>query len=132
MENFFNDLIHNTVSDVMVSGYIDTKSIPIFHPMYEKIYIFIHDDIFQIYIEDGIIKYDKLKTIDEWFELDEDDTFSLMSIYSQLFKTEQDISIESICYKGIPFSDMIINYWDGENKKHIYLSPNNFFGFTFL
>ncbi|MCO6505466.1 MAG: hypothetical protein J6568_08655, partial [Snodgrassella sp.] len=68
----------------------------------------------------------------EWFELDEDDTFSLMSIYSQLFKTEQKISIESIYYEGVPFSDMIINYRDGENKKHIYLSPNNFFGFTFL
>ncbi|HDJ1442400.1 TPA: hypothetical protein PPN70_004871 [Serratia rubidaea] len=131
MKDFFNELANNVISDVMVSGYLDTETPPIFHPMYERIYFFICDDIFEVYINDGVIDFNILERIDKWFDLDDDDTFSLMSIYSQLFKTEQSVAIESIDYNNVPFSDMGINYSDGENKKLIHICPNNFFGFTF-
>lgn len=54
-----------------------------------------------------------------------------MSIYSQLFKTEQEIKVTQIDYKAIRFSTLEINYKDGENERQLFLVPNNFFGFTY-
>lgn len=128
----FDDLMNNIIEDVMVSGYIDTETPPVFHPMYEKIYFFINKKIFEMQMNDGIIVFYKLKKIRSWFELDENDTFSLMSIYSQLFNTEQPVLIKAIDYNGTPFSNMVFNYTDDQNEKCIGISPNNFFGFSFF
>lgn len=124
-------MLQGNISDVMVTGYIDTETPPVFHPMYDRIYFIINEDIFELYIDDGIICYNYLKNINEWFDVDEDDQFSLMSIYSQLFKTEQEIKVTQIDYKAIRFSTLEINYKDGENERQLFLDPNNFFGFTY-
>ena len=124
-------MLQGNISDVMVTGYIDTETPPVFHPMYDRIYFIINEDIFELYIDDGIICYNYLKNINEWFDVDEDDQFSLMSIYSQLFKTEQEIKVTQIYYKAIRFSTLEINYKDGENERQLFLVPNNFFGFTY-
>lgn len=124
-------MLQGNISDVMVTGYIDTETPPVFHPMYDRIYFIINEDIFELYIDDGIICYNYLKNINEWFDVDEDDQFSLMSIYSQLFKTEQEIKVTQIDYKAIRFSTLEINYKDGENERQLFLVPNNFFGFTY-
>lgn len=124
-------MLQGNISDVMVTGYIDTESPPVFHPMYDRIYFIINENIFELYIDDGIICYNYLKNINEWFDVDEDDQFSLMSIYSQLFKTEQEIKVTQIDYKAIRFSTLEINYKDGENERQLFLDPNNFFGFTY-
>jgi hypothetical protein len=124
-------MLQGNISDVMVTGYIDTETPPVFHPMYDRIYFIINENIFELYIDDGIICYNYLKNINEWFDVDEDDQFSLMSIYSQLFKTEQEIKVTQIDYKAIPFSPLEINYKDGRNERQLFLDPNNFFGFTY-
>ncbi|MBI0028406.1 hypothetical protein H3S88_10675 [Gilliamella sp. B14448G11] len=131
MKQLFNCMLQGNISDVMVTGYIDTETPPVFHPMYDRIYFIINEDIFELYIDDGIICYNYLKNINEWFDVDEDDQFSLMSIYSQLFKTEQEIKVTQIDYKAIRFSTLEINYKDGENERQLFLDPNNFFGFTY-
>lgn len=131
MKQLFNCMLQGNISDVMVTGYIDTETPPVFHPMYDRIYFIINEDIFELYIDDGIICYNYLKNINEWFDVDEDDQFSLMSIYSQLFKTEQEIKVTQIDYKAIRFSTLEINYKDGENERQLFLVPNNFFGFTY-
>ena len=131
MKQLFNCMLQGNISDVMVTGYIDTETPPVFHPMYDRIYFIINEDIFELYIDDGIICYNYLKNINEWFDVDEDDQFSLMSIYSQLFKTEQEIKVTQIDYKAIPFSPIEINYKDGRNERQLFLDPNNFFGFTY-
>ena len=131
MKQLFNCMLQGNISDVMVTGYIDTETPPVFHPMYDRIYFIINEDIFELYIDDGIICYNYLKNINEWFDVDEDDQFSLMSIYSQLFKTEQEIKVTQIDYKAIPFSPLEINYKDGRNERQLFLDPNNFFGFTY-
>lgn len=124
-------MLQGNISDVMVTGYIDTETPPVFHPMYDRIYFIINENIFELYIDDGIICYNYLKNINEQFDVDEDDQFSLMSIYSQLFKTEQEIKVTQIDYKAIRFSTLEINYKDGENERQLFLVPNNFFGFTY-
>ncbi len=131
MKQLFNCMLQGNISDVMVTGYIDTETPPVFHPMYDRIYFIINENIFELYIDDGIICYNYLKNINEWFDVDEDDQFSLMSIYSQLFKTEQEIKVTQIDYKAIRFSTLEINYKDGENERQLFLDPNNFFGFTY-
>ncbi|WP_334328077.1 hypothetical protein [Gilliamella apicola] len=131
MKQLFNCIMQGTINDIMVSGYIDTETLPVFHPMYERIYFIINENIFELYIDDGIIQYNNLKNINLWFDIDEDDQFSLMSIYSQLFKTEHEIKVTQIDYKAIPFSNIKINYKDGQEEKQLFLDPNNFFGFTY-
>ena len=132
MKQLFNYIMQGTIIDVMVSGYIDTETLPVFHPMYERIYFIINENIFELYIDDdGIIQYNNLKNINLWFDIDEDDQFSLMSIYSQLFKTEHEIKVMQIDYKAIPFSNIKINYKDGQEERQLFLDPNNFFGFTY-
>ena len=131
MKQLFNYIMQGTIIDVMVSGYIDTETLPVFHPMYERIYFIINENIFELYIDDGIIQYNNLKNINLWFDIDEDDQFSLMSIYSQLFKTEHEIKVTQIDYKAIPFSNIKINYKDGQEERQLFLDPNNFFGFTY-
>ena len=132
MKQLFNYIMQGTIIDVMISGYIDTETLPVFHPMYERIYFIINENIFELYIDDdGIIQHNNLKNINLWFDIDEDDQFSLMSIYSQLFKTEHEIKVTQIDYKAIPFSNIKINYKDGQEEKQLFLDPNNFFGFTY-
>lgn len=132
MKQLFNYIMQGTIIDVMVSGYIDTETLLVFHPMYERIYFIINENIFELYIDDdGIIQHNNLKNINLWFDIDEDDQFSLMSIYSQLFKTEHEIKVMQIDYKAIPFSNIKINYKDGQEERQLFLDPNNFFGFTY-
>ena len=132
MKQLFNYIMQGTIIDVMVSGYIDTETLLVFHPMYERIYFIINENIFELYIDDdGIIQHNNLKNINLWFDIDEDDQFSLMSIYSQLFKTEHEIKVTQIDYKAIPFSNIKINYKDGQEERQLFLDPNNFFGFTY-
>ena len=132
MKQLFNCIMQGTINDVIVSGYIDTETLPVFHPMYERIYFIINENIFELYIDDdGIIQHNNLKNINLWFDIDEDDQFSLMSIYSQLFKTEHEIKVMQIDYKAIPFSNIKINYKDGQEERQLFLDPNNFFGFTY-
>jgi len=131
MKQLFKSMIQGTISDVLVSGYIDAETPPVFHPMYERIYFIVNDDIFELHIDDGVVRHNQLKNINQWFDVDDDDKFSLMSIYSQLFKTEQEIQITQIDYKAVSFSAIKINYKDGGNERQLFLDPNNFFGFTY-
>ncbi|MEE4483572.1 hypothetical protein V2T44_11520 [Serratia ficaria] len=133
MKNFIKYASNRIVSDVIVTGYLDSETPPVFHPMYDRIYFVIEDSTFEIYInDDGFVQSKKIVDIAEWFEVDDDDCFSLMSIYSQAFKTEQEVKIKMVNYDFNSFSMVIIEYKDGDNERLLSLDPNNFFGFTFL
>jgi len=69
MKQLFKSMIQDTISDVLVSGYIDGETPPVFHPMYERIYFIVNDDIFELYIDDGVVRHNQLKNINQWFDL---------------------------------------------------------------
>lgn len=133
MQFFFDRLMLGELKDVMIAGYIDYATLPIFHPFYDRLYFIIDEVIFELYLsEAGIIQYNELTEIKAWLTLDDDGHFSLMSIYSQLFKTEQAVIITDITYSSIPFSSMSISYVNGQDCGNLLFDPNHFFGFTFL
>ncbi|ELX7028110.1 hypothetical protein U1K26_000948 [Salmonella enterica] len=133
MNEFINVSIREPVVDVLVSGFIDENDSLVFHPMYNRIYFIFNNNIFELYInDDGYINIRNIEKIEAWFDVDEDDKFSLMSIYSQAFKTEQEIIISKISYEKTPFSKMSIIYNEGDIERVLILDSNNFFGFTFL
>ena len=72
MEQLFNTMIQGTISDVMVSGYTDAETPPVFRPMYERIYFIMDDHILELYIDDGVVCHNRLKNINEWFDIDEE------------------------------------------------------------
>lgn len=132
MESFINHLTQEILNDVIVTGYIDSEEMPVFHPMYERLFFVFSDLTYEMYLDDGLIKLNEINEIKEWFDVDEDDKFSLMSIYSQLFKTESEINVSKVSYEKTPLSDMSIAYHEGDIERVLTLDPNNFFGFTFL
>ncbi|HEK1038771.1 TPA: hypothetical protein SMQ30_001726 [Proteus mirabilis] len=133
MNEFINVSIREPVADVLVSGFIDENDTLVYHPMYNRIYFTFDNNIFELYIDDnGYINARNIEKIETWFNVDEDDKFSLMSIYSQAFKTEQEVVISKIIYERIAFSTMSIVYNEGDIERVLVLDPNNFFGFTFL
>lgn len=132
MESFINHLTQEILNDVIVTGYIESEETPVFHPMYERLFFVFSDLTYEMYLDGGLIKLNEINEIKEWFDVDEDDKFSLMSIYSQLFKTESEIKVSKVSYEKTPLSDMSIAYHEGDIERVLTLDPNNFFGFTFL
>ena len=132
MKNFINCLTQEKLNDVIVSGYIDSEIPLVFHPMFERLFFVFDDLTYEIYLDDGLIKANEINKIKIWFDVDEDDDFSLMSVYSQLFKTESEVRISKISYEKVPFHVMSIIYHEGDIERVLTLDPNNFFGFTFL
>ncbi|MDX5629085.1 MULTISPECIES: hypothetical protein [unclassified Brenneria] len=133
MENFINALTNEQIIDVIVSGYVDSESPSVFHPMYDRVYFIFNNMKFEVCIDNlGFINANSVTEIEIWFELDEDDKFSLMSIYSQLFKTEQEITVTSVNNQSEPFGILTLNYREGLIDRHLCLDSHNFFGFTFL
>ncbi|WP_338859603.1 hypothetical protein WCU37_11965 [Serratia marcescens] len=130
MSEFSEHVIKFWVSDIVVTGYIDSDTPPVFHPMYDRVYFISDEAIFELYInDDGVVNSHLVENIAPWFEVDVDDQFSMMSIYSQAFKTEQEVKIIAVNYSEEPFSVFIVRYKDGDNENSLCLEPKNFFGF---
>ena len=130
MSEFSENLIKFGVSDIVVTDYIDSDTPPIFHPMYDRIYFISGEAVFDVYIgNDGIVNSHLVENIVPWFEVDVDDQFSMMSIYSQSFKTEQEVRIVGVNYSDTPFSGVFLEYKEGDEERLLTLEPNNFFGF---
>ncbi len=130
MSGFGENLIKFGVSDIVVTDYIDSDTPPIFHPMYDRIYFISGEAVFDVYIgNDGIVNSHLVENIVPWFEVDVDDQFSMMSIYSQSFKTEQEVRIVGVNYSNAPFSGGFLKYKAGDNERLLSLELNNFFGF---
>ncbi|GJK48266.1 hypothetical protein PTR15_09395 [Serratia nevei] len=130
VSKFSEHVIKFGVSDIVVTGYIDSDIPPVFHPMYDRVYFISGEAIFEVYIgNDGIVYSHLVENISPWFEVDVDDQFSMMSIYSQAFKTEREVKIIAVNYSEEPFSVFIARYKDGDNENSLYLEPKSFFGF---
>lgn len=130
VSKFSEHVIKFGVSDIVVTGYIDSDMPPVFHPMYDRVYFISGEAIFEVYIgNDGIVYSHLVENISPWFEVDVDDQFSMMSIYSQAFKTELEVKIIAVNYSEEPFSVFIARYKDGDNENSLYLEPKSFFGF---
>ncbi|BEM53023.1 hypothetical protein FUU19_11855 [Serratia sp. Lou2A] len=130
VSKFSEHVIKFGVSDIVVTGYIDSDMPPVFHPMYDRVYFISGEAIFEVYIgNDGIVYSHLVENISPWFEVDVDDQFSMMSIYSQAFKTEREVKIIAVNYSEEPFSVFIARYKDGDNENSLYLEPKSFFGF---
>lgn len=133
MREFVNKIAKEKILDVLISGYIDCENVPIFHPMYERMYFIFDKLILELLISsDGYVKSKPILKIEKWFEIDEDDKFSLMSIYSQLFKTEQEIKVESVELEDKAFSSITISYSEGKIRREALIDSKNFFGFSFF
>lgn len=130
MSEFSEHIVKFGVRDVVVTGYIDSDAPPVFHPMYDRVYFISDETIFEFYIDDdGVVNSHLVENIAPWFEVDEDDKFSMMSIYPQLFKTEQEVRIVGVNYSDTPFSGVFLEYKEGDEERLLTLEPNNFFGF---
>ncbi|MER5167643.1 hypothetical protein ACJ8JY_12680 [Serratia sp. CY54039] len=130
MKEFIEHVTRSSVSDIIVTGYIDGETPPVFHPMYDRVYFISDEAIFELYInDDGVVNSHLVENIAPWFEVDEDDKFSMMSIYSQSFKTEQEVRIVGVNYSDVPFSGVFLEYKEGDDERLLTLEPNNFFGF---
>ncbi|MGP2986465.1 hypothetical protein ACTVLM_04935 [Serratia marcescens] len=104
MSKFSGHVIKFGVSDIVVTGYIDSDTPPVFHPMYDRIYFISGEAIFEVYIgNDGIVNSHLVENIAPWFEVDVGDQFSMISIYSQAFKTEREVKIIAVNYSEEPF-----------------------------
>lgn len=130
MKELIHQLTHENVNDIFVSGYIDSSDPAHFHPLYERLFFIMTESIYEVKIVDGVIHFNKINKINVWFDIEDDDTFSIMSLYSQIFKTEQQVKILQIDYAGIPFSKMSVTYSDSKREMVFKLNPLNFFGFT--
>ncbi|MDV2099270.1 hypothetical protein [Serratia marcescens] len=130
MSEFSENIIKYGVGDIIVTGYIDSYTPPVFHPMYDRVYFISGEVIFEFYIDDdGVVNSHLVENISPWFEVDVDDQFSMMSIYSQAFKTEREVKIIAVDYSEKPFSVFIVRYKDGGHESSLHLEPKNFFGF---
>ncbi|EPL3545493.1 hypothetical protein [Serratia ureilytica] len=130
VSKFSEHVIKFGVSDIVVTGYIDSNMPPVFHPMYDRVYFISGEVIFEFYIDDdGVVNSHLVENIAPWFEVDVDDQFSMMSIYSQAFKTEREVKIVAVDYSEKPFSVFIVRYKDGDHESSLHLEPKNFFGF---
>ncbi|MGN6038760.1 hypothetical protein [Serratia marcescens] len=130
MSEFSENIIKYGVGDIIVTGYIDSDTPPVFHPMYDRVYFISGEVIFEFYIDDdGVVNSHLVENIAPWFEVDEDDKFSMMSIYSQSFKTEQEVRIVGVSHSDVPFSGVFLEYKEGDDERLLTLEPNNFFGF---
>lgn len=127
MSKFSGHVIKFGVSDIVVTGYIDSDTPPVFHPMYDRIYFISGEVIFEFYIDDdGVVNSHLVENISPWFEVDVDDQFSMMSIYSQAFKTEREVKIIAVNCSEEPFSVFIVRYKNGDNENSLYLEPKEF------
>ncbi|HIE1231805.1 TPA: hypothetical protein ACXJRV_000603 [Serratia marcescens] len=130
MSEFSENIIKYGVGDIIATGYIDSDTPPVFHPMYDRVYFISGEVIFEFYIDDdGVVNSHLVENISPWFEVDVDDQFSVMSIYSQAFKTEQEVKIIAVNYSEEPLSVFIVSYKDGDHENSLYLEPKSFFGF---
>ncbi|MEN5282687.1 hypothetical protein [Serratia marcescens] len=130
MSEFSENIIKYGVGDIIVTGYIDSDTPPFFHPMYDRVYFISGEVIFEFYIDDdGVVNSHLVENISPWFEVDVDDQFSMMSIYSQAFKNEREVKIIAVNYSEEPFSVFIVRYKDGDHENSLYLEPKSFFGF---
>ncbi|CAI3922601.1 unnamed protein product [Commensalibacter communis] len=134
MQNFTCCLITETLNDVVVTGFINAnnKNQSIFHPLYDRLFFIFDQFIYQIYLDDGgFIQANIIDKINLWFDIDDDDQFLQMSIYSQMFKTEQEIKVLKANYQHTSLSSLFITYIEGDIERDIVLDPRHFFGFTF-
>jgi hypothetical protein len=130
--DFLEIINSEPICDIMVSGYIDSENPPIFHPLYERLYFFFSDSKVEIYLgEDSLVNFKFFEQVEQWTDVDEDDKFSMMSIYSLVFKTEQQVSVTSFTCDDLPFSKLKISYIQADVEKNVTFDPRNFFGFSF-
>lgn len=125
-------MITEPIRDVLVSGYIDSEEPPCFNALYKRVYFMFDHTKIEMYIDDKAkICFRAIENINQWFDLDDDDRFSLMSIYLLVFKTEQAVCIKSLSCDEPLLSELTINYVDDGMERKVMFDPRNFFGFSF-
>lgn len=130
--DFLNLMVSESVRDILVSGYVDSEDPPVFHPLYERLYFLFDREKIEAYVGDeSRIVFNAVEKIEKWFDIDEDDRFSVMSIYSLAFKTEQTIRVMSAICDDSLLAELKIRYFNGESEEFVTFDPRNFFGFSF-
>lgn len=130
MENFANVLISEGLDDLLVAGFVDKSDYLQFHPMYERVFFLSKNKVFELSLNhDAISQIKVLPKIEPWFDIDEEDEFAIMSIYSQAFKTESSIEITAIDFPTAPLKPISIHYNEGELMRSLRLDPASFWGF---
>ncbi|SET59501.1 hypothetical protein [Thorsellia anophelis] len=132
MKDLIEILLKDGLDDILVTGFIDVGKYLKFNPLYDKVYFVCAKKTFEISLDDaGIILSQQIERIEPWFSVDEDDQFAVMSIYNQLFKTENEIDVKKICYQPKSFEPLTLIYSEGDLERTLILEPKNVFGFSF-
>lgn len=130
--DFLSLIVTEPIRDVLVSGYVDSEEPPVFHPLYERLYFLFDRKKIEAYVGDeSRIVFKAVEKIERWVDVDEDDRFSVMSIYSLVFRTEQAVRVLSAICDDSPLSELKIRYVEGESERCTIFDPRNFFGFSF-
>ncbi|MDR2209772.1 MAG: hypothetical protein LBE22_12630 [Azoarcus sp.] len=130
--DFLNLLVVEPILDILVSGYVESEEFLVFHPLFERLYFLFDRVKIEVYVgNESRIVFRTVEKIEQWIDIDEDDRFSVMSIYSLVFKTEQSVHVVSAVCNDLPLSGLKIRYVDGEFERCVTFDPRNFFGFSF-
>lgn len=129
--DFLQMLVRDPLRDVIVSGFIDSETPRMFHPLYERLY-FVFDEIkVQMQLgDDAKISFREVGVVQQWIDLDEDDLFSAMSLYSVVFRTEQAVQIRSAQCADDALAVLDVTFFDGAGDRCVTFDPRNFFGFS--
>lgn len=121
------------ISDIFITGYSENSdnNTFVFRPLFDKIYFEIEDKIHEIFLSDrGKIDVKKIETISPWFDVDEDDFFSISSIHLQILKTEDPVIVTGVNIENTCFSPLLINIEKMGRHYKLELNAHNIFGFS--
>ncbi|MBF5006796.1 hypothetical protein [Diaphorobacter caeni] len=129
LKEFIGDGI---LQDIIISGYIDGGAIPVFHPLYDRIYFVFSDRMVEMKVnDDSYVVFGLVSGLECWLDIDEDDKFAQMSIYNLVLKTEQNVTLDSIECENEILANVTVNFSEGGIARRVVFNPKNFFGFTF-
>ena len=122
------------ISDIFVTGYLEESEngIYFFKPLYDRVYFEIDNKIHEISVsEEGKITSKEVEKISPWFEVDEDDMFSISSVYIQTFRTEEPATIKKIEIQKSILAPLKVEVELIGVKYELELDAHNIFGFSF-
>lgn len=134
MQDFIDRLLHSTLLDVLIGGYVENRAPRHFSPFYTRLYFFFEEGLFELRA-DGHIEVRLIDAIEPWFEVEDDDEFCTSSVFNLLFKTDQEVAIEAVeCHRRADQAPLLLglDYRCGERRRRVNLDPANFFGFSFF
>lgn len=131
MNNIINNIIGSEIEDIFISGFLEKEEDFFnFHPLYDRIYMICSGSIYEIFLSNNNLDAKVISKIEPYFEVDEDDFFSISSIYIQVFNTEFPVKVLDISTNEIPLAPLCIKIGNYDDEFIIKIDPKNTFGLS--